>query len=450
MSSTHQFAAIVSVGDELVLGQTLDTNARWLAQRLTDAGLVTLEHVTVPDDLDAQVQAFARLAASADVIVCSGGLGPTSDDLTRQVLARAMGDALVEDPIALAQVEAFYTARGRTISAMNRVQAMRPASGSTIPNHNGTAPGLQGLIRTPAGVAGPERRCDVFCLPGPPREMFPMFEQHVLPRFRLTAGRTVRTRVLHTFGLAESDLAQRLGTLMDRDALLKGQPMVGTTASGGVVSVRLRYEGSATPEHASSLLDDCERQVRDGAGVYLFGTGNDTLASVVLSLLRQASQNLGTVESCTGGLLSASLTDIPGSSACFGGGLITYSNALKTQLVGVPEQQLGPGGPGAVSSETARAMAVGGLRTLGTDHAIAITGIAGPDGAMPNKPVGLVWIARASTTSRSNTGNPDVDCRPFMMTGDRASVREWAAKTALAMLWQHLAGVPAMKLLRQV
>jgi nicotinamide-nucleotide amidase len=442
---THRVAGIVSVGDELTLGQTLDTNGRWVAQRLTDAGLVTIEHVTVPDDLDAQVAAFRRLAQVADLIVCTGGLGPTADDLTREALARAMDDALVEDPIALAQIESFYAARSRVMNASNRAQALRPSRGATLANHNGTAPGLHGQIVTREGQR--ERACDVFCLPGPPRELFPMFEQNVLARLSLPAGRTVRTRVLHTFGLAESELAQRLGALMDRDAIAKGRPMVGTTASGGVVSVRLRYEGSATPETAAAMLDECESQVRDAAGVYLFGGGSDTLASVVLSMLRQANQKMGVVESCTGGLLGGMLTDIPGSSAVFAGGLITYTNALKTLLAGVPSGNFSAGAVGAVSRETAEAMAIGGLRTLGVDHALAITGIAGPEGATPAKPVGLVWIARASA---SGLAAPDVDCRAFQMTGDRASVREWAAKTGLAMLWQHLAGVPAMKLLRQV
>jgi nicotinamide-nucleotide amidase len=438
---THRVAGIVSVGDELTLGQTLDTNARWVAQRLTDAGLVTTEHVTVPDDRDAQIAAFERLAQTTDLIVCTGGLGPTADDLTREALARAMADTLVEDEIALAQIEAFYAARNRVMSAANRAQALRPTRGVTLANHNGTAPGLHGQIVTR------ERACDVFCLPGPPRELFPMFEQHVLPRLTLPQGRTVRTRVLHTFGLAESELAQRLGSLMDREAITKGRPMVGTTASGGVVSVRLRYEGSATPEAAAAMLDECESKVRDAAGVYVFGGETDTLASVVLSMLRQSGQRLGAVESCTGGLLGGMLTDVPGSSAAFAGGLITYTNALKTLLAGVPASYFTTGAPGAVSRETAEAMALGGLRTLGVDHALAITGIAGPDGATATKPVGLVWIARASA---SGAANPDVDCRAFQMTGDRTSVREWAARTALAMLWQHLAGVPAMKLLRQV
>lgn len=425
----HATAAIISIGDELTLGQTLDTNSKWLSDQLVTMGIVPVEHVTVPDDLDAHVATLLRLANKVDVIVCSGGLGPTQDDLTRDALAKAMGDTLIEDPIALSQVEAWYTSRGRVMSANNRLQALRPTRGLVMQNLHGTAPGIAGRIRN----------CDVFCLPGPPKEMFPMFEQGVVPRLRLQAGRTMMTRVLHTFGVAESDLAMRLGDLMKRDA----NPLVGTTASGGVVSIRMRYEGSLTPIEAGQVLDSVERTCRDVAGQFIFGSEKETLASVVVGMLRAQKQTLGTVESCTGGLLGAYLTEIPGSSAAFIGGLVTYTNELKTQLAHVDAANFAEGGPGAVSRETASAMAMGGLRTLGCDHAIAITGIAGPDGGSAAKPVGLVYIARAS---RSDS---EVDVRGFKMIGDRQNVREWSARTAMAMLWQKLSGLPSVRMLRE-
>ncbi|HLP85357.1 MAG TPA: competence/damage-inducible protein A [Phycisphaerales bacterium] len=427
--SHHATAAVVSVGDELTLGQTLDTNSKWISDRLVAMGIVPIEHVTVPDDLNAHVAAFTRLAQRVDVIICSGGLGPTQDDLTRDALAQAMSDTLIEDPIALAQVEAWYTSRGRVMSANNRLQALRPTRGAALQNLHGTAPGLAGRVN----------HCDIFCLPGPPRELFPMFDQHVAPRLRLPPGRTVVTRVLHTFGVAESDLAQRLGPLMQRDA----NPLVGTTASGGVVSIRMRYEGPLAHVDAESLLDSVERTCRDVAGAYIFGAGTDTLASVVVSMLRAQGRTVGTVESCTGGLLGSYLTEIPGSSAAFIGGLVTYTNALKTRLAHVDAANFAEAGPGAVSKETARAMAVGGLRTLDCDHALAITGIAGPDGGTAAKPVGLVYIACATR------GDDDVDVRAFKMLGERQNVREWSAKTAMAMLWQKLSGLPTVKMLRE-
>lgn len=437
MASVHATAAILSVGDELTLGQTLDTNGKWLAERLTSIGVVPVRHLTVPDSLEAQARAFQTLAEDADVILCTGGLGPTADDLTRQALAEAMHDTLVEDPLALAQIEALFAARNRLMSPLNRSQALRPLHAGIIPNLNGTAPGLMGGV---AAVTGHE--CDVFCLPGPPKEMIPMFEAHVAPRLRLPEGRTVRTRVLHSFGLGESDLAQRLGALMHRGRT----PLVGTTASGGVVSIRLRYEGHAAPADAETLLDDTERQVREAAGEYIFAKGDHSLQDAVLALLRSRNETLGTVESCTGGGLGEVVTRSAGSSASFLGSLVTYSNDLKIALAGVPAELLSPSGPGAVSAETARAMAVGGLDRLGVSHCVSITGIAGPDGARPGKPVGTVFIARASRPLQD--AGPEV--RRFQMTGDRQQVREWSSRTGLAMLWQHLAGLPAMRLLREV
>lgn len=437
MAHVHATAAILSVGDELTLGQTLDTNGKWLAERLTSLGVVPLKHLTVPDSLEAQARAFQSLAEDTDVIISTGGLGPTADDLTRQALAEAMHDELVEDAIALAQIEAIFAARNRAMSPLNRTQAQRPSRAGIIPNLHGTAPGLLGCV---SAVTGHE--CDVFCLPGPPKEMFPMFEAHVAPRLRLPEGRTVRTRVLHTFGLGESELAQRLGALMHRGR----SPLVGTTASGGVVSIRLRYEGHASPNDAENLLDETERQVRESAGEYIFAKGDHTLQDAVLALLRTRGETLGSVESCTGGGLGELVTRAAGSSASFLGSLVTYANELKTSLVGVPSELLAAGGPGAVSAETATAMARGGMARLHVTHCLAVTGIAGPDGARPGKPVGTVFIARASRTGLGE----EVEVRRFQMVGDRQQVREWSSRTALAMLWQHLAGLPAMRLLREV
>jgi len=433
----HTRAAVLSIGDELTLGQTLDTNGRWFAARLVDLGITTVEHVTVPDDLDAQVDALRRLAARTDLLLVSGGLGPTPDDLTREALARATDDVLVEDPVALGQVQSWFASRTRAMPAINRVQALRPARGVSLPNLRGTAPGLHATLASGTGDA--PNTCDVFCLPGPPNELIPMFEDQVLPRLRADSGRTVRTRALHTFGIGESDLASRLGPLMDRGRV----PLVGTTASGGVVTCRLRYEGPLAPLDADATLDATEADVRAKAAPFVFGDGDDTLPGVVVALLTQRKETVGVVESCTGGLLGWLLTDPSGASACFRGGLLTYDNALKTSLAGVDPALLGPGGPGAVSRETALALALGGLERLDVGHCLAVTGIAGPAGATLGKPVGTVFIALASR------GVPEPDVRRFQMAGDRRGVRDWSAKAALVMLHMRLAGTPRVRLLRE-
>lgn len=438
MPRPHRTAAILSIGDELTLGQTLNTNSKWLAERLVALGVVTVEHVTVPDDVEIQTAALRRLAGVADLVIVSGGLGPTADDLTREAVARASGDVLIEDPIALAQVETWFGSRGREMPAINRVQAMRTSRGHSIPNLHGTAPGILAVVGDGT---------DVICLPGPPGEMIPMFEAAVVPRLRLPKGLVVRTAAVHCFGIGESEIAMRLGGLMDRVA----NPLVGTTASGGVVSCRVRFEGAATPEDADAAVRRTLAEVSRLVAPHGFSEKDPALARAVVERLSAAGETVGVVESCTGGRLGGLITDVAGSSNVFVGGLLTYANAMKVRLAGVDAALLAEGGPGAVSVEVARAMAEGGRERLGCTHCLAITGIAGPGGAVAAsegraaKPVGLVHIAHAS--SRSATA-----VRTFKMSGDRASVRDWSAKSALMMLWLALTHADAggVRLLREV
>lgn len=432
MSRTHSRAVVIAIGDELVLGQSIDTNSAWVASRLIELGVSPFRHVTVADQTHAIAAELERSAAEADLVIVTGGLGPTRDDLTREALARAMGDTLVEDEAAIAEIRAWYEGRGREMPATNRVQAMRPSGGRSLSNDRGTAPGLWGDVG----------HADVFCLPGPPGEMRPMFERFVAPA--VNAERVVRTRVLRTFGLGESRVAEILGDLMRRDR----NPLVGTTASTGVVTVRMRWEGSRDEaRRADDALDAAEHQVRDALGAAIVtpreGDGGRDLPEVVLAMLRERGERLAVVESCTGGLLGAMLTEVPGSSDVFTGGWITYTNAMKAEEVGVPESffpEVRPGAPGAVSSEVAQAMALGGLNRArhaighgpGVSHALAITGIAGPDGGSEAKPVGTVWICRASADGST-------DCRRFIFRGSRDAVRRWSAITALGILRLKLA-----------
>lgn len=413
-------AAILSVGDELTLGQTLDTNSRWIAQRLIECGIVPQAHFTTPDDAIAIRDALRHLAATVDVLVVTGGLGPTADDLTREALAAAFNDTLLIDEIALSQVEAWFIARKRQMSDLNRSQALRPSRGTCLPNLHGTAPGLS------LTHAGNGHVATTFCLPGPPNEMKPMFEAQVVPRLHCDPARQVLTRTLHCFGIAESELATRLGTLMDRGH----RPLVGTTASAGVISIRIRHEGPMD-DAAVVALAAAEMGCRAAAAHSLFGSESDTLPGVTIRLLQERAATLATIESCTGGLLGSMLIDVPGASTVFPGGIIAYSNEQKQSLLGIPAQRFTPGQPGAVSAETAMDMAASGLKLLGTTHSLAITGIAGPGGGTKQKPVGTVWIARAS-----NDGT--CEARSFLMIGDRANIRHWSAMCALAMLRQKM------------
>jgi nicotinamide-nucleotide amidase len=439
----HRTAAVVSIGDELTLGQKLDTNSQWISRSLVDRGVVVREHITLADDLAQNIAAFERLAAEHPLIICTGGLGPTADDLTRQALAAVMKENLVEDGRALAQIRTIMERRGRAMSDNQRVQALRPASAVMIDNPNGTAPGIHGHIAS--------RGCDIFCLPGPPGEMRPMFDSFIVPRLHTDPSRAVMTSVLHCLGIGEGDLAKRLGPLMDRAR----NPLVGTTASGGVVSIRIRYEGDATL--GPTALAATERECRDLAGPFLFGDGEQTIEGVVLEMLRERRERLVVAESCTGGGLGGLLTGVSGSSDAFMGGWITYANEMKTIEVGVPSDLIEK--HGAVSQPVAMAMARGALRHAGpAHHALAITGIAGPSGGSESKPVGTVFIARASRTpirreelAQAAGESPySVETRRFLVTGDRNDIRGRSARIALMMLRFHLLGLPVPRMLWQV
>lgn len=459
MLRAHRTAAVLSIGDELALGQTLDTNSAWIADQLFLAGVRTAEHATVDDDEPRTAQALERLAAAHDLVVVTGGLGPTADDLTRFALARVLSggpDAprgeMVEDEAALAVIRAWFARRPGGMPAANAVQALRPVAAACLPNPFGTAPGLFARVE--------RLGCDVLCLPGPPREMQPMFAAEVLPRVRRDAGLRIAARLILTFGLGESLAAQRLGPLMDRDRAERGLPLVGTTASRGVVTCRLRHE-AATDDLLRAALDDTEAQVNAALGPAVVarrdlaagdeGDVTNALPETVVGLLRARGERLAVVESCTGGLLGEIVTAVAGSSHAFAGGWITYSNEMKSALVGVDPAVFAAGGPGAVSAECAAAMARGGLTRAAagdapgqpqTAHALAITGIAGPGGGSDEKPVGTVFIALAST-------GHETEVRRFLFRGGRDAIRDWSARTALGMLRLRLRGL-TMPLLGEV
>jgi len=406
--------AILAIGDELTSGQRVDTNSASIAARAGALGVTTVEHRTAADDFPQMVRAIRELAQAATVLVVTGGLGPTADDLTRQALSEALGEPLIEDADALATLRAWFDGRGRTMPETNRVQAMRPASARLLDNPNGTAPGLSATV-------GDTR---VFCLPGPPREMMPMLEREVLISFANDPGSTSRIRTMPVFGLGESAVAHKLGTLMDRER----NPLVGTTASGCIVTCRVRYTGPAA--EADAQLDATSAQIRASLGDAIL-TDHDAeddghaLVRAVSDLLRGRHETVGTVESCTGGLLGEMITRLGGSSEVFAGGLLTYTNGLKAKLAGVDAELTEQ--HGAVSSHVATEMARGGLTNLATSHALAITGIAGPGGGTESKPVGTVWIARASSDGT-------LDTRRFLFRGGRDAVRLWSATTAMGML----------------
>ena len=428
-------ACILSIGDELVRGQALDTNSRDLSQRLMDRGVETIEHVTIPDSLDRTAAAIERLSRAAPLVITTGGLGPTQDDLTRDALARVLGEPLEIDPDALAALDARLKSRARAMTPAQRLQALRPRSARCLPNPNGTAPGLHATLRTPGA---PHESSEVFCLPGPPNEWRPMFDAFIAPSIRLPPGRIVRTRLLHLFGLSEADAASMIPGLMDRSR----NPLVGITASGGVLTWRLCFSGIAAPQTAEKALSDTADLIHAAMGRFIFAEGDASLAASAVQRLKAGDRTLACVESCTGGMLGEAVTAVAGASAVFRGGLLTYSNDLKSKLAGVSPATLTA--HGAVSAETAHEMARGGLAACDADLALSVTGIAGPDGGTPDKPVGTVWIALAwkplnppndapNAPSHSPHSPGSIAVR-FFIPGQRDDIRQRSVTAALGLL----------------
>ena len=406
-------AVILSVGDELVLGQTVDSNSAWLSARLAERGVMTLYHETVADDVAATARAIREAAVAAPLVILTGGLGPTDDDLTRQALAAVMEQSLLLHAPSLQKIRKFFKFLGRDMPETNRVQAMYPRGAKILVNHWGTAPGLKAKLG----------RATFYAFPGVPTEMKRMFERHVEPTLQLGTGRFILTDTLHTFGAGESTVAGMLGELMSRDR----NPLVGTTVSGGGVSVRIRSD-QATRERAQRELKATLRAAQQRLGPLVFGKGVETLQDVVGRLAKRRGTRLAVAESCTGGLVAKMITDVPGSSAWFVGGWVVYANALKHAALGVPLAGLRR--HGAVSEAVACAMAEGVLRKSGADYALALTGIAGPDGGSAEKPVGTVWLGLARRQRKAITVH--AECMRF--PGDRAMVRERAAKAGLNLL----------------
>ena len=405
-------AWVIASGTELTLGQSVDTNSAWLAARLAALGIRTERIVVVPDDAAALRDALLQAAGATDAILLTGGLGPTDDDLTRQVLADVVGVPLELDPLSIEHLRAFFAARGRDMPERNTVQALVPRTARAIPNACGTAPGVRIAVRgTPC-----------FALPGVPFEMRAMFDRDVAPELRAAAGGAVLlSRRLQTFGLGESDVGGRIADLMQRGR----DPEVGTTADLGVIGVRINATAMSADE-ATRRLDDTEAEIRRRLGDAIFGRDDDTLAAVVGRMLTAAAATLSTAESCTGGLLGALITEVAGSSNYYRGGVVSYANEAKIRLLGVSAADVEQ--HGAVSEAVARAMADGAGRLFDTPYALAVTGIAGPAGGTPEKPVGLVLISLCSPA-----GSIARECR-FGSDPPRQVIRMRAAHTALNLL----------------
>ena len=406
-------AACLAVGSELLGESRLDSNSLAITRALGRHGFEVVEKRVVADDELAVAAAINELLGRVEVLVITGGLGPTADDITREAIARALGRGIDVDPEVEGWIRAAYTARGRPVPEASRRMAQVVQGARILPNCKGVAPGM---------LVSSEDRLLV-SLPGVPFEMEDMLEREVEPELALRGGGERRfTRTLLLGGVYESMVEERVRGLYDRF----GRDNITILASSGVV--RLVLSAGGEPTGAQRRLAEMEMAFRDVLGADLAGVDVASLEEAVLADLEAAGMTLAVAESCTGGLLSARLTDVPGASAVFLGGVVSYSNQAKEDLVGVPHDVLVE--HGAVSEATARSMAAGARRAFGADWAIGITGIAGPSGGTADKPVGLVHWAVA--------GPAGVAARHRVFTGGRPVVRLWSAHMALDLLRRQL------------
>jgi nicotinamide-nucleotide amidase len=410
---------LVNTGTELLLGDTVNTNAAWLGQQLAAHGMAVSRQTIVPDGPVIQ-EAILEAASRADVVIVTGGLGPTNDDLSRESAAAVLGLDLAIDEAALQTLEAYFEKRGKVMSVVNRKQAMKPVGSEIMENPHGTAPGV---YLPPSLGAARSLSCAIFLTPGPPREFKPMIEQQVIPRLVKLYPELADREVLYlkVTGMGESEIVDKV----ERDLEAVAGLELGYCLGKGDVDVRLSGRADAI---------QAGREIVVGRiGDFVVSEDRRLLEQVVVDDLKAAGRQVAVAESCTGGAIASRLTDVSGASSVFGFGYVTYANEAKQKELGVPLEMLEQ--HGAVSAEVAGCMAEGCLQASGAHFALAVTGIAGPTGGTAEKPVGLVYVALAETGKLTET-------RKLFFPGGRDRFKMLTSQFALEMLRRRLAGLP--------
>jgi len=411
---------VVAIGDELILGDTIETNGAWLGRRLSDEGIVVRRRTVVGDDDDAIRAAVSESLERTGTVICCGGLGPTPDDRTRAVVAALYGWPLDIDEAWVATMRARFEARRLRMPEVNRVQAQVPRGGVLLANDVGTAPGL---------LLHDDTQGTTILLPGVPQELRWLVERHVVPYLtgRMARGRTpVLRRLLRTTGIAESALAEQIDDIVRSIAPLG----VAFLPMGTGIDLRLTSWGDLADGEAQAALDRAERRLRERLGPIVYGAADEDLAALVGAALRARRYTIAVAESCTGGLLAKRLTDAAGASDYVIAGIVTYANEAKQRVLGVEAATLAT--QGAVSEATAAAMLDGVIRLTSADCALSITGVAGPGGGTEEKPVGTVWVG-ATVPGRRQV-------RLLRLFGSRGEIRERSVQAALKILLDLLRG----------
>ncbi|MEG6587868.1 competence/damage-inducible protein A [Paenibacillus barengoltzii] len=414
-------AEIIAVGTELLLGQIVNTNAQYLSQELAALGLDVYFQTVVGDNMNRLAEAVKTASERADVLILTGGLGPTQDDLTKEALAEVLGRTLYIDPEAMANIERFFQDRGVPMTENNRRQALAIEGGTPLPNETGLAVGNAIALNGKFYIV----------LPGPPKEMKPMFEHQAKPwilKHVLTSEMPIFSRMLKFAGVGESALETKLLDLIQAQS----DPTVAPYAKEGEVTIRISTK-AANEQEAAVKLDAMEREIASRLPEHLYANVDEPIEKTILDLMASRGLTLSAAESCTGGLLMEMFTALPGSSAVFTGGIVCYSNAMKEKLLNVPHDLLeGESAPGAVSSETAKVLAEQVRLTVGTDIGLSITGVAGPAHS-ERKPVGLVYVAIAREGA-------DTAVFELNLKGNREIIRLRAVKSLFYQLWRVLQG----------
>ncbi|HWH69171.1 MAG TPA: competence/damage-inducible protein A [Candidatus Sulfotelmatobacter sp.] len=414
---------LINTGSELMLGRVLNTHQQWLCRQLADLGYVVSRQIAVPDTGHDIETAVREALSRADLIITTGGLGPTSDDITRDLIARLLGKTLQEDPTVLAQIKMFFEARQRAMPERTGVQALVPEGATVLPNAFGTAPGLAMEVQ-PNPFRSEGQASWLIMLPGPPRELRPMFTATVVPLLQrhLPVTASFECRTLRATGIGESVVEAKVDGPLQH--LVAAGLELGYCARPGQVDVRLAARGA----QAERLVSEAETIVRARLDSHLFGVEEQDLETVLIQQLTERKETLALAESCTGGCIAHRLTNVPGASAVLLAGLVTYSNAAKQKFLGVQPETLAQ--HGAVSEPVARQMAEGARQATGADYALSVTGIAGPGGGTPAKPVGTVFIGLAGpfATVVLHQFNP----------WDRETFKQVTAQQALELLRRKL------------
>jgi len=407
-------AEIIAVGTELILGQIPNTNAQVISQALQEIGIDVYYHICVGDNKERLKEVFQTSFKRSDIIILTGGLGPTEDDLTKETVAEYLNLPLKLDENSLNRMKDYFKKTGRQIANNNYKQALIPEGAIAIENKNGTAPGV--LLKYGDKI--------IVMLPGPPREMEPMLKETVIPYLSKMSATTIFSRILKFYGIGESDLEERLKDLIDSQTVPTIAPLVGRA---GEVTIRLTAK-AGSKEEAQKIIRPTEEEIIKRTREYFYGFDNDSVEEIVAKLLSKLNKTISIAESCTGGLLAHKLTNIPGISASFDRGIISYSNRSKHELLNVKNETLE--NYGAVSEETAKEMAEGIRLSSGTDIGVSVTGIAGPDGGTAEKPVGLVYIGYADSST--------VCAQRHIFSGRRIDIKERSANSALHLVRKML------------